>query len=98
MRAVAFYTYNDNYILSNSPTKDFQGKNCKSRFPVKSNRKFHTYIKRRKTLDERKNSEKLKFKNHELFKVSQGFEQIEECVFYSLNGIIHMATLPKSDN
>ncbi len=98
MRAVAFYTYNDNYILSNNPIKGFQGKNCKSRLPFKIKRKFPASIERRNSSNSKKTSEKFKYKNPELFDISKGSDPIEDCIFYYANGIIQMATLPKSAN
>lgn len=98
MISALYPLYNKNSIRFKSLLNILSGKKFKSSFPIKVNRKLPAFIERRKALHSGKNSEKLNHKKHELFKISQGFERIEECIFYSLNGIIHMATLPKSDN
>lgn len=88
--------YND---LSFSNYRRIQsGKNLKKRFLVKLKKRFPSIIKWSKSADHFKKSDALNFSKPERNQISQGFDQIEECVFYYINGVIQMATISKSAN
>jgi hypothetical protein len=90
--------FHNNYIPFRNIKKASVEKNLKRRFLVKLKRRFPVLNDWGKSVNSIQNSEHLKFTKPELNKFSQGFDQIEECVFYYVNGVIQMATFPKSVN
>lgn len=61
-------------------------------------RKIRTLIERRNSNDSKKNSEKFMKKKPEHYKILKRQDPIEDCIFYYANGIIQMATFPRSAN
>lgn len=87
--------YYDNILPFHSAHKKSGGKSSKKRFLVKLKKRFFVLKDWRKSEVLIKNAEPSKYRRFEL---SQGIDQIEECIFYYVNGVIQMATFPRSAN
>lgn len=75
-----------------------RSKSLKRRFLVRMKRRFPAFKDWSESLTANQQIEPFKYKKPDFNRITQGIDQLEECIFYYVNGVIQMATIPRSAN